>query len=87
MVARDRQRNRGFFSGMARGVSRAREGSKILTFLFGPRLVCTARSYVSEARGRRILRTTSPVRCSPKFDKIDSAVPYNGSWHHAYGGK
>jgi hypothetical protein len=43
---------RGFFSGMLRGVSNTREGSKILTFLFRPRLVCTARSYISEARGR-----------------------------------
>ena len=39
---RDRQRNRGFFSGMVRGVSRAREGSKILTFLFRTRLVCSS---------------------------------------------
>jgi hypothetical protein len=29
-----RQSNRGFFSGMIRGVSNPREGSKILTFLF-----------------------------------------------------
>ena len=33
---RDRQRNRGFFSGMLRGVSILREGSKILSFLFRP---------------------------------------------------
>ena len=37
----DRQRNRGFFSGMVRGVSDPREGTKILTFLFRPRLVCS----------------------------------------------
>jgi hypothetical protein len=30
---------RGFFSGMVRGVSNPREGSKILSFLFRPRLV------------------------------------------------
>ena len=41
-LGRDRQRNRGFFSGMLRGVSNPREGSKILTFLFGPRLVCSS---------------------------------------------
>jgi hypothetical protein len=40
-VTRDRQRNRAFFSGMVRGVSNAREDSKILTFLFRPRLVCS----------------------------------------------
>ena len=38
----DRQRNRQFFSGMARGVSDACEGSKILTFLFRPRPVCSS---------------------------------------------
>jgi hypothetical protein len=32
---------RGFFSGMVRGMSNTRKGSKILTFLFGPRLVCS----------------------------------------------
>jgi hypothetical protein len=39
-LGRDRQRNRGFFSGMLRGVSNAREDSKILTFLFRSRLGC-----------------------------------------------
>ena len=39
---RDRQRNRGFFSGMLRGMSDPREGSKILTFPFRPRLVCSS---------------------------------------------
>jgi hypothetical protein len=43
-LRRDRQRNRRFFSGLVRGESRTREGSKILTFLFGPLLVCAARS-------------------------------------------
>jgi hypothetical protein len=37
---RDRQRNRAFFSDLVRGVSNPREGSKILFFLFRPRLVC-----------------------------------------------
>ncbi len=40
MVARDRQRNRGFFGGLLRDVSDPREGSKILTFPFWPRLMC-----------------------------------------------
>ena len=46
---RDRQRNRVFFSGMLRGVSNPREGSKILSFLFRSRQVCI--SYISETRG------------------------------------
>ncbi len=54
MVARDRQRNRGFFSGMLRGVPGPCEGSKILTFHFRPRLMCAARSYISEARGETV---------------------------------
>jgi len=41
-VAKGRQRNRGFFSGMVRGVSNACEGSKILSFLYQPRLVCSS---------------------------------------------
>ena len=36
-----RQRNRRFSSGMIRSVSNPREGSKMLTFLFRPRLVCS----------------------------------------------
>ncbi len=47
-LGRERQRSRGFFSGMVRGVSDPREGSKILTFLFRPQLVCI--SYISEVR-------------------------------------
>jgi hypothetical protein len=39
-VAEGRQRNRGFFSDLVRGVSNACEGSKILSFLYRPRLVC-----------------------------------------------
>ena len=38
-VGRDRQRNRAFLSGMLRGVSSPSEGSKILSFVFRPRLV------------------------------------------------
>jgi hypothetical protein len=38
----DRQRNRGLFSAMLRGVSNACEGSKILSFLYQPRLVCSS---------------------------------------------
>jgi hypothetical protein len=40
---------------MLRGVSDSPEGSKILSFLFRPLLVCRARSSISEARGRTIL--------------------------------
>jgi hypothetical protein len=38
IVPQGRQRNRGLFSGLVRGVSNPREGSRILTFLFRPRL-------------------------------------------------
>ena len=41
-LGRDRQRNRGFFSGMVRGLSNPREGSKLLSFLFRPRMVCSS---------------------------------------------
>ena len=41
-VAEGRQRNRGFFSDLVRGASNACEGSKILTLLFRPRLVCSS---------------------------------------------
>jgi hypothetical protein len=33
---------KGFFSGILRGVSNAREGSKILIFLLRPRVVCSS---------------------------------------------
>jgi hypothetical protein len=39
---RDRQRNRGLFSAMVRSVSHPCEGSKILIYLFRPRLVCNS---------------------------------------------
>jgi hypothetical protein len=41
-VTRGRQRNRGFFSDLVRGVLNAREGSKIPTFLFRPRPMCSS---------------------------------------------
>jgi hypothetical protein len=41
-VTRGRQRNRGFFSDLFRVVWNPREGSKILTFLFRSRLVCSS---------------------------------------------
>jgi len=40
---------RRFSSGIVRVVSNAREGSKLLSFLFRPQLVCIY--YISEARG------------------------------------
>ena len=48
-LGRDRQRNRGYFCGIVRGVSNRPEGSKILTFLFGTLTGVVARSYISEA--------------------------------------
>jgi hypothetical protein len=48
-LGRDRQRNRGFFSGMLRGESNAWEGSKILTFLFRPRRVCSSLLHLRSA--------------------------------------
>jgi hypothetical protein len=41
-VAEGRQRNRGFFSDLVRGVSSPREGSKILSFLFRSRVECSS---------------------------------------------
>jgi hypothetical protein len=41
-VGRDRQRNQGLFSGILRGVSNLREGSKFLAFLFRSSLVCSS---------------------------------------------
>jgi hypothetical protein len=40
-LQRDWYRNRGLFSGMIRGESNPREGSKILTFPFRSPLVCS----------------------------------------------
>jgi hypothetical protein len=56
-VAEGRQRNRGFFNGLVRGVSNACEGSKILSFLFRSRLVCYSLLHL---RG-------SGKECSKKF--------------------
>jgi hypothetical protein len=41
-VAQGRQSNQEFFSRMVRGVSDPREGSKTITFLYRPRLMCSA---------------------------------------------
>jgi hypothetical protein len=41
-LGRDWHRNRGFCSALVRGVSHPCEGSKILSFLFRPRLVCNS---------------------------------------------
>jgi hypothetical protein len=46
-MVRGRHGNREFFSGILRGVSKACEGSKILTFPFRSRLVCRVRSCIS----------------------------------------
>ena len=54
-VAQGRQRNQGFFSGMLRGVSNPREGSKILFFLFRPPLDCGSLLY---------LRSSWKVNCA-----------------------
>jgi hypothetical protein len=56
-LGQDRQRNQGFFSGLDRGVSTPREGSKILTFLFRPRLVYSSLLHL----------LSSWKRSSPKF--------------------
>jgi hypothetical protein len=55
---RDRQRNRGLFSRTLRGVSKPPEGSQILSFLFGPRLVCSSLLH---------LRSSWKVNCASYF--------------------
>ena len=66
-MTRGRQRNRGFFGGMDRGVSNASEGSKILTFLFRPRLVCSS-----------LLHFLSSWKVdSQKFAEIGVGEPYS----------
>jgi hypothetical protein len=50
-------RGTGDSSAAYQGCVEPREGSKILTFLFRSRLMCRARFYISEARGREILRS------------------------------
>jgi hypothetical protein len=39
---RDWQRNRGFFGSILRGVSDPREGPKILSFFYRPRVMCSS---------------------------------------------
>ena len=57
---------RGFFSGIVRGMSNAHEGSKILTFLFRPRLVC--------------ISSTSPKLVEEKFSELaPSGLPLRPS--------
>ena len=48
-LAAYRQRNQKFFSGLVWGVSDPREGSKILIFLFPPRLVCCSLLHLRSA--------------------------------------
>jgi hypothetical protein len=74
-VAEGWQRNRGFFSDLVRRVSIPREGSKILTLLYRPRLVCYSLLHLR----------SSWKRFSPKFgdellrliDNVRRAAP----WH------
>jgi hypothetical protein len=60
-VTEGRKRNREFFSAMVRGVSSPREGSKILTFLFRPRLVCSS---------LLLLRSSWKVNCANFARKV-----------------
>src|SRR5215203_6112372 len=68
IVACSRERNREPLGCLGRGVSNPREGSKIQTFLFRPRMVCRSPLHFrkrvdvvsSKFRLGRILRTTSP---------------------------
>jgi hypothetical protein len=66
-VAEGRQRNRGFFSDLVRGVSNPREGSKILTFLFRSRLVCSSLLHF----------LSSWMVDSQKFAEIGLGEPYS----------
>ena len=68
---RDPQRNRAFLSGMVRGESIPPEGSKILTFLFRPRLVCSSLLHLrglwkgfSPKFGDELLRVIDNARCA-----------------------
>jgi hypothetical protein len=70
---RDRQRNLGFLSGMLRSVTKLREGSEILRFLFRSLLVCRARSFISDACGKIICelpRLDGVLRGSPEFSEV-----------------
>src|SRR5215204_6037476 len=52
---------------MLSGVSHPCEGSKILTFLFRPRLVCSSLIHLRSSWKVNSARTTSPCAPSPKF--------------------
>ena len=65
-MAQGRQRKKGFFSGMFRGVSNAQEGSKVLFFLYGPRLMCNSLLHLrsswkvdSQKFARKVSKTTN----------------------------
>ncbi len=66
-LRRDRQRNQQCISGMLRGVSNAREGSKILTFLFRPPPVCSLYLQLRSSWRCFLGSWTSVLRSSPKF--------------------
>jgi hypothetical protein len=66
---------RGLFGAMVRGVSNPREGPKILFFLFGPDW-CADLSYISEARGWWILRSSS-LRSSKMLAAKNSHLAYD----------
>jgi hypothetical protein len=55
-VAEDRQRNRGFFSGLLRGVSDLARGSENRTFLSRPRLVRSSLLHLLSS-GRSMFRS------------------------------
>ena len=76
----DRQRNRGFFSGMIRGVSNAREGSKILTFFYWPRRVCSSLLHLRSSwkvNSRNVaLCAFSEVRCYSITSRMPSLIRF-----------
>ena len=72
----DRQRNRQFFSGMVRGVSIPREGSKVLTFLFRPRLVCSTLLHLRYAWKVYSTKSDFQLRSSRKFVSSEGMVTW-----------
>ena len=81
-LERDRQRNRGFSSGMVRAVWDPREGSKIQTFLFSARMVCSSllhlRSVILDyfvmCASSEVLHRPGPMRQGFLFDIGDSKL-------------